>query len=88
LYEFNEVTEDIQSVDWHPDGTRLASGSSSSICVWEVDTRKVALRIPSPEASVNCVRWSEDRKRLAAGFGRDWMRIYDATAGFEQAARD
>ena len=52
--------------------------------VWDVATGHVALRIPSPDAQLKCVRWSPDGRHLAASGGNAPIRIYDATTGYEQ----
>ena len=60
--------DNVSSVTFSPDGTRLASGSSdATIRLWDVETREELATLRGHEDYVTSVAFSPDGARLASG---------------------
>ena len=83
LKEYGHHNGEVTTLDWSPDGTRLASGGKdSTVHIWDTRTGRctVVLQIAT---EVKQVAWSPDGLRLAA-LGSDRVAtIWDASAGYE-----
>ncbi len=55
-------TEGVVSVDWSADGTRIASGGSDGVKIWDANTGK---RLQTDDESKSFVSFSADGSRLA-----------------------
>ena len=76
----------VQSMSWHPDGSRIASGGDDrTVNVWNSETGDTLLRLPV-NAEVVHIEWSKDGKLLAAKDLSGTIRIWDASRGYENIA--
>ncbi len=79
-------TNYVTSLDWSPDGTRLASGGiDETIRIWNTTTWQTIKLVEAPN-SVYAVAWSPDGSKLAHGGASDGGRgggvtIIDTSAG-------
>src|SRR5262249_46463951 len=72
-----------------PDGKILAGycprGSDNTVTLWDVATQQSrVLKIAPPRSnrnSVLCAEFSPDGKLLAAGFGFQWVTVWDVATG-------
>jgi WD40 repeat protein len=77
------------SLDFHPSGRSLASASlASSVCIWDVEDRRLAAELTGHEDTVTCVRYSRDGRWLASGGDDRTLRLWDATTLKPAAAVD
>ena len=69
----------VLSVDWRPDGTRLASGGQDGLVqVWNVDDREEPSAVFRGHSHVvRQVRWSPDGSRLASASQDGTVKIWD-----------
>jgi WD40 repeat protein len=66
LHVLEGHTELVYSIDFTPDGKRLASGSTDpTVRIWDFETGAEVLNIPFP-VQIYLVRFSPDGRRLAA----------------------
>jgi WD40 repeat protein len=69
------------SVDWSPDGTKIAGvGYGGAIRIWDV-TGKTLLSIGTLTSDVYVLAWSPDSARLATGGADRTIRIWNALNG-------
>ncbi|MEM7263063.1 MAG: hypothetical protein AAF488_13820, partial [Planctomycetota bacterium] len=74
-----------RSIDWSPDGDRIASGSDDGVVrIWDAATGRCCLEINERAGAVYALRWSPDGTRIAAARGDGTVRIWDATLGFRR----
>lgn len=90
-YQYNLHTDGITTVDWSPDGTRVASGGlDGTVQIWNADTgqhiriyrghaRKHDFMLPIP--IVYAVRWSPDSTRIASAGNSASIQVWDPTNG-------
>eukprot|EP01104_Vermistella_antarctica_P012122 TRINITY_DN3455_c0_g1_i1.p1 TRINITY_DN3455_c0_g1~~TRINITY_DN3455_c0_g1_i1.p1 ORF type:complete len:489 (+),score=18.48 TRINITY_DN3455_c0_g1_i1:60-1469(+) len=75
-------TEAVLSVQFSPDGTKLASGSGdTTVRLWDVETATAKKQLRGHTDWVLCVAWSPDGKKLATGSNDNTIRIWDAETG-------
>jgi WD40 repeat protein len=77
--EFKGEVDEVLSVDIHPDGRTLATGSgfrSRSVSVWSLDDGSMTSRLRLDAGTIESVRYSEDGSRLAAN-GRPDVYVWD-----------
>ncbi len=67
------------AVAWSPDGTRLATGGSPRLSVWDVNTQERMIEIDTGESWTREIEWSPDSQYLATN--GEGVRIWDATTG-------
>jgi WD40 repeat protein len=77
IYNFTEHGTLIDSVDWSPDGSLIASGSSndSTIKIWNPETGNISRTINSSDEPL-MVKWSPDGKYLLGG-----LSIWNISSG-------
>ncbi|MCF7816805.1 MAG: protein kinase [Kiritimatiellales bacterium] len=70
----------LSSVDWSPDGTRLASGGAGNeVRIWDATTGSLVATLSGHTDTVNAVAWNPDGQRLASGGSDGSARIWDVT---------
>ena len=70
----------VTSIDWLPtmDQVRLACATNAGeVCLWDVDSGKLALSFETPRLTVPEVAWSPDGRCLAAASG-PFINLWDA----------
>lgn len=83
IARFDEPWGDY-SLDFSPDGARLATGASwqGEVRVWDLETGSEVFFDTLPETSfVYVVRFGPDGRRLAAGGGGRWSSVWDVETG-------
>ncbi|MDZ4817617.1 MAG: c-type cytochrome domain-containing protein, partial [Planctomycetota bacterium] len=88
------LSQRIESLAFSPDGKSLAvAGGSPSqmgeIQIWDVDSRKLRLSVPTTYDTVYGVSWSGGGTKVAYGCGDNTVRAIDAKTGkqvFQQGA--
>ena len=80
LQRLDAVRERFGRMAYSPQANRLAVGSSSSLSLWDIDSKQVAIKF-MVEVSGQVI-WSPDGKCIAAGC-RDGVRLWDARRGYE-----
>ena len=63
LAKLDDLQEVFGSIDWSPDGTRLAVGGNS-LSIWDVDSQRVSMRLQTG-SNVPHVRWGPQGVRIA-----------------------
>jgi WD40 repeat protein len=90
-------TGSVSSLDWSPDGNKLASGGADfgvgasalidhSVRVWDVYTGNMLWMSENHTDIVSQVVWSPDGKMIASASSDDSVRIWDAVDGTELKA--
>jgi WD40 repeat protein len=70
----------VTSVDFSPDGKRLASASGDqTVKVWDAATGQLALTLQGHTLSVASVAFSPDGKRLASASHDLTVKVWDAS---------
>jgi Tol biopolymer transport system component len=96
VFDLKGHTGGLACVAYSPDGRRLASGSSawalrqdksvrvpSQVKIWDAMTGKELVSTKSHDASVLCVAFSPDCKRLASGSYDGTVKVWDVHNGQE-----
>ncbi len=65
------------SVAWSPDGKMLASGSISSLFLWDVRKGELLSELRTPSKSNKSIAWSPDGRTLASGSDDGNIRLWD-----------
>ena len=74
----------VYSVDWSPEGQRLASGGQDgSLKIWHAATGQNVQTVSAHTGSIGTLAWSPDGRRLASAGGDCTVRICDAARGQE-----
>jgi WD40 repeat protein len=70
--------DQVSSVAFSPDGTRLASASGPIMKVWDALTGQEILTLKGHNDRVSSVAFSPDGKRLASASEERTVRVWDA----------
>ena len=87
--KLGDLTTDIRTIAFSPDGDRLAAGAGSTydeghgIYIWSVSTGERLLAIEKLHSIVSNVAFSPDGKWLASGDEANTVHIWDASEGKE-----
>jgi WD40 repeat protein len=85
LVEFPAHGRTAMCVDFHPDGTRLASGGNdNAILLWDTSTWEPVLELRGHESYVKSLVFSPDGSQLASGSGDHTVRIWDTVPRTER----
>ncbi|MBL4771009.1 MAG: hypothetical protein JKY61_07690 [Planctomycetes bacterium] len=83
-----EPKNDVFSVAWSPDGTRLAIGSGDhTIRVCDTETFETLLVLRGHESYVHDLAWSPDGTQLASASGDGTVRIWDSLPRAKRVAQ-
>ncbi|CAK82618.1 unnamed protein product (macronuclear) [Paramecium tetraurelia] len=92
IHELNKLdghSSCVNSVNFSPDGTTLASGSyDNSIRLWDVKTGQQKAKLDGHSSSVNSVNFSPDGTTLASGSADYSIRLWDVKTGQQKAKLD
>lgn len=80
-----DVSADLTSLAWSPDGKTLATGSFGTVILWDVATEK--MRQPlfdpqtpgAPQGAITSLSWSPDGQRLAIAGEDRYIYIWEPT---------
>ncbi|HWL09140.1 MAG TPA: DUF1549 domain-containing protein [Planctomicrobium sp.] len=80
------ISERVESVSFSPDGKRLAIAGGlpsrqGEVQIWNIETGKLDLSIPTTFDTVYGVSWSPDGKMVAVGCSDTAVRGFDTTTG-------
>lgn len=79
---------DLYSIDFHPDGTRLATaGRDGSVTIWRLEPLELLLRLAVHDNYVHSVEFSDDGTRLVAGSGDSTITLFHALPTADRAER-
>ncbi len=68
----------LNSVDWSPDGTRLAVGGYGlKVLVWDAENEAAPLELVGHTEAIFCVRWHPNRTRIASCDSSGMVRVWD-----------
>ena len=74
--------DDVNSVDWSPDETRLVTSSLDGTArVWNAQTGQDLFKLEGHEGRVNLALWSPDGGRIATAGEDGTLRLWDAADG-------
>jgi len=81
-------SDDVNSVSFSPDGTRIASGSGlnsrdKTIRLWSVETGKELAILRGHSSDVNSVSFSPDGNHISSGSRDNTIRLWDVETGKE-----
>jgi len=72
----------FSSLDWSPNGHRLASGAEdTTVRIWDIATNKVILVLEGHTQPVAAVTWSRDGRILAERSGNTSLVLCNTTTG-------
>lgn len=88
LLAYQGHSREVTSVEWSPDGKRIASAScDGTVQVWEATTGQRSFMWNGPEvyvggyANPRVVAWDPDGKRIAVGTNGAGVEVYDTDTG-------
>jgi WD40 repeat protein/transcriptional regulator with XRE-family HTH domain len=82
IFRSSKPNQLFSSVDFSPDGTRLAASSQSSlIWVWDIQTGEELHTLYGHTNTVNSIRFNTDGTRLASSSNDRKLFIWDAMSG-------
>lgn len=71
-------TDDVNSVEWSPNGKILASGSNdNTVRLWDIETGELIHTFVEHFNDVNSVTWSSNGKKLASASSDNTVRLWD-----------
>lgn len=75
-------SDEVNSLAWSPDGTRIVSGSGDGTAqVWDVRTGETLVIYRGHTANVEAVAWSPDGSLIASGGSDKTVQVWHATNG-------
>lgn len=78
-------THDVLDVDWHPNGSRIASGGRDGMVkIWDAETGEEMMTLNGHERGVSSVEWNHDGSCLASSCQGGITRIWDARKGYDE----
>ncbi|EUC54661.1 WD40 domain protein, putative, partial [Rhizoctonia solani AG-3 Rhs1AP] len=80
-------SDEVESVHFAPDSTRLVSGSSdTTICIWDVQTQEMLFDLPNGHKHlITSVAYSPDGTRILSCSEDGSVRIHDAQSANDRA---
>jgi WD40 repeat protein len=85
-----QVGSELFAVAFSPDGTRLATGDSNYLCMWNLQTGATVwkARLEGSHSGVDAVAFSPDGTRLATGSRNKTAQIWNVTTRQQQLEVD
>jgi Tol biopolymer transport system component len=82
MLTYSNNTGGAFSVNWSPDGIRIASASSDeTVQVWDAVSSKNILTYSGHTDSIQSVAWSPDGTRIASASSDETVQVWDAMTG-------
>jgi WD40 repeat protein/serine/threonine protein kinase len=79
-------TDEVHSVTYSPDGTRLATGSKdATVRIWDATTGRTIATLHGHRNEVNRVTFSPDGRTLASASDDGTVKLWEVATGREQA---
>jgi WD40 repeat protein/RNA polymerase subunit RPABC4/transcription elongation factor Spt4 len=80
LKSLGELNTGVQSIDFSPDGSLLAIGSTNGeLRIWDYQSEEVPNVVQGHQANVSAVAWSPDGSLLATGGFDEMVKIWDTS---------
>ena len=68
--------DDVRGLDFSPDGSRIAS-CSSTVKLWKLENGQEVLTLDKHKGAVTCIRFSEDGSKICSSSRDNTINIYD-----------
>ncbi len=82
IFTLREHQSHIRSIDWSPDGNRIAScGEDTVILIWDALTGQRSLKLEDHTETVNSVQWNNNGTELLSSSSDHTIRIYNSVSG-------
>jgi len=72
--------DDVLSVAWSPDSSKIASGESKDIQIWDAVSHQLLATLEGHSLGVISISWSPDSSKIVSGSEDNTVKIWDAVS--------